>query len=201
MKKNFIIALIFFITGIFLLHSFGKTEEESARKSLSKYAIRFHVLANSDSLKDQQMKMKVKEHVIDYIYKGTRNYHTREEVQRFLANHNQNILDIASQAVRLDGCDYHVTSSFGEQDFPEKQYGDVVFPKGTYVSYTLSIGKGNGHNWWCVLYPPLCFVDASCGIVPDDSKKQLRNSLSEQEYHSIIRYRFKYLTFLKKYLD
>ena len=72
--------------------------------------------------------------------------------------------------------------------FPQKAYGDMVFPCGTYDAVRVTIGNGKGHNWWCVLYPPLCFVDVSTGVLPDNSKKKLRDSLSDTQYHTCLLY-------------
>jgi len=66
--------------------------------------------------------------------------------------------------------------------FPTKTYGDMVFPCGTYEAVRVKIGEGKGHNWWCVLYPPLCFTDSSYAVVPDSSKEILRHSIDESDY-------------------
>lgn len=198
--KKYFFVFIIMLAGIVSWNSYINLEESSAAKALSSSAIRFHVLANSDSSADQQIKMKVKENVVSYIYQNTGNFDNVEETKRFIIRNDKKIKKIALNTLEENGAAYSVTSNFGKTDFPEKYYGDVVFPKGTYTSYTLSLGRGKGHNWWCVLYPPLCFTDASTGIVPDSSKERLQDSLTEKEYNSIIRYRFRYLTFLNKYL-
>ena len=81
-----------------------------------------------------------------------------------------------------------------------KSYADVTFPPGEYEAFRIDIGDAEGRNWWCVLYPPLCFVDAVYGELPKESKEQLKNVLTDDEYNSITKvrykYRFKYLTFL-----
>ena len=90
--------------------------------------------------------------------------------------------------------------------FPVKTYGDITFPAGYYNAVNIRIGASNGKNWWCVLYPPLCFVDAVHGVVPDQSKKQLEQILGYQDYQALIygihddsyqvTYKFRFLTFL-----
>jgi len=83
-----------------------------------------------------------------------------------------------------------------------KSYGDMTFPPGKYEAFRIDIGEASGRNWWCVLYPPLCFVDAVYGVVPDESKDELKNVLTEDEYRVVsgekVQYRFKYLKFLNK---
>ncbi len=200
-NKKYIAAFMVFIFGICGWSDYRTVETTAAQNSLSTSAIRFHVLANSDSATDQQLKMKVKENVVNYIYEKTGDFKTVEETKSFITSHDTEIKKIAQKTIEENGFHYTVSSSFGTQTFPVKNYGDVVFPAGDYTSYTISIGSGKGHNWWCVLYPPLCFVDASTGVVPDSSKERLQESLTNQEYHSIVKYRFKYLTFLNKYFD
>lgn len=200
LNKKYIIVSIVMILGICGWIGYKRMESDSAVKTLSSSAIRFHVLANSDSDSDQQLKLKVKENVIDYIYQNTGDFDSVKEAKSFIIRNDKKIKKIAQETIASEGYDYDIRSSFGTDEFPTKYYGDVVFPEGNYTSYTLSIGNGKGHNWWCVLYPPLCFVDASTGVVPDSSKERLQESLTDKEYHSIIRYRFKYLTFLNKYL-
>ena len=199
-KKKYMIVTLVLILGIVGWFRYRNVETLEARNALSSSAIRFHVLANSDSMEDQQLKMKVKDNVVDYIYKNTGDFDSLQETKSFIIRNDKKIKQIANSTIKSLGYDYTITSRFGSDTFPEKSYGDVVFPEGSYTSYTLSIGSGEGHNWWCVLYPPLCFVDASTGIVPDSSKERLHESLTDKEYNSIIKYRFKYLTFLNKYL-
>lgn len=198
--KKYIIVSIVMCMGILGWIGYKNLESASAQKILSTSAIRFHILANSDSTADQQLKMKVKENVVDYIYRNTGDFDSVQETKSFIIRNDKTIKKIARDTIISQGYDYSVTSTFGTDEFPDKSYGDVVFPAGSYTSYTVSIGSGKGHNWWCVLYPPLCFVDASTGVVPDSSKERLQESLTEKEYDSIIQYRFKYLTFLNKYL-
>ena len=86
-----------------------------------------------------------------------------------------------------------------------KSYGDVTFPPGVYEAFRIDIGDSEGKNWWCVLYPPLCFVDATYGVLPEESKQTLANVLTKDEYNAITgeecEFRFKYLTFLNDLLE
>ena len=91
-----------------------------------------------------------------------------------------------------------------------KTYGDMTFPPGEYEAFRIDIGEAQGHNWWCVLFPPLCLVNQSYSVVPDESKEQLKGILSEEAYDTITmqdldeggyEVRFKFLTFLNKLFD
>ena len=194
---SFCMVIAIFATGILTWNIFLNLETKSTVSVLSHSAIRFHILANSDSVSDQTLKMRVKESVVNYIYEKTGDFKTVDEVKNFILNNDKTIKSIATKAIADNGYDYTVSSTFGFSDFPVKTYGDVIFPKGTYTSYTIKIGNGKGHNWWCVLYPPLCFVDVSTGVLPDNSKKKLRDSLSDTQYHTVTKYnfKFKYLKF------
>ncbi len=199
MKKiKSITILVVLIAGIISWNIFYSMEIKSTVNSLSESAIRFHILANSDSKKDQQLKMLVKDNVVDFIYKKTASFKDINETKKFIISNDKTIQTIALDTINSAGYDYNVTSYFGKSSFPDKTYGDIIFPKGTYTSYTLTIGNGKGHNWWCVLYPPLCFVDSATALVPDASREQLKDSLSDTQYHTIIKFKFKYLTFLNK---
>lgn len=194
---SFCMVIAIFATGILTWNIFLNLETKSTVSVLSHSAIRFHILANSDSVSDQALKMRVKESVVNYIYEKTGDFKTVDEAKNFILNNDKTIKSISTKAIADNGYDYTVSSTFGFSDFPVKTYGDVIFPKGTYTSYTIKIGNGKGHNWWCVLYPPLCFVDVSTGVLPDNSKKKLRDSLSDTQYHTVTKYnfKFKYLKF------
>lgn len=200
-KKKIIAVMTAFILGIIGLTEYKKIETIHASQTLSDTAVRFHVLANSDSKEDQQLKMKVKQNVVNYIYQNTSDFDSVEETKRFITKNDNMIKNIAINTIQEQGYNYSIDTYLGMQNFPEKTYGDIVFPKGNYTSYTITIGNGKGHNWWCVLYPPLCFVDASTGIVPDSSKEMIQETMDHNEYQTIVKYRFKYLTFLNKFLD
>ena len=198
-RNKLLLPYILLFLGFMSFILFYKMEYSAASTALAKNTIRFHVRANSDTVIDQTLKLKVKDAVVDYIYRETKELNSLKEYSLFITTHNEKILNIAQKTIDENGFDYNVTSKFGKDDFPKKTYGDVVYPEGEYTSYTIYIGKGKGHNWWCVLYPQLCFVDASSGTVPDSSKERLKDSLGEREYKTIIK--FKYLKFLNNFLD
>ena len=185
MKYMKYIVCLALTLGIITFAMYANMETKSARKSLSQSAIRFHVLANSDSTSDQELKMKVKKAVVDYIYHNTNDFDTIEETKIFLTRHDARIKKIAEDVLVANSSDYNISSAFGKDTFPTKSYGDVTFPAGEYTSYTLTIGSGKGHNWWCVLYPNLCFTNATCAVVDEDGKKELKEALSAEEYEMV----------------
>ena len=106
-------------------------------------------------------------------------------------------------AIQSEGFDYSVTVEIGNFEFPTKTYGDISFPAGCYDALRVKIGSASGQNWWCVMFPPLCFVDVSSGVVPDSSKDDLQNALNDEDYAIIsecdnssdISFKFKLIEF------
>ena len=178
--------------------------ENRLQEDLARQIIRFHVRANSDSERDQQLKLKVKDRVVEYLSPLLENSESIEESKEILSQSVDTIKEIAVQALNEEGADNSVNVYFEESYFPMKSYADVTFPPGVYEAFRIDIGDSLGKNWWCVLYPPLCFVDSSCGVLPDESKQKLKNILTEDEYNAITDtqyvYRFKILTFLNDWL-
>ena len=106
------------------------------------------------------------------------------------------------QTIADEGYNYDVNIKIGNFEFPTKYYGDISLPAGYYDALRVEIGNASGRNWWCVMFPSLCFIDISSGIVPDESKEDLQNVLSEEEYSIIsdnsnygIKFKFKLLEF------
>ncbi len=183
----------------------GHEDASQLQEGIAEQIIRFHVRANSDSSEDQQLKMMVKEAVVTYMQPLLENSKSVGESRQILSDNIGQIHEIAVDTLRREGSSDDVAVYFENAYFPMKTYGDVTFPPGIYEAFRVDIGSHRGKNWWCVLYPPLCFVDASYGVLPQDSKDTLKNILEEDEYNAITsaqcKYRFKYLTFLNGWLD
>ena len=169
---------------------------------LSDSVFRLHVLANSDSEEDQNLKYKVRDAVINYMESISENVTSKEEVIALANEHLEDFRAIAKQVVLENGYDYEVSVEIGNFSFPTKNYGDISLPAGFYDSLRIKIGKAEGQNWWCVMFPPLCFVDVSSGIIPEESKEMMQANLSEEEFGLIskedseITFKFKILEFL-----
>ena len=123
--------------------------------------VRLHVLANSDSEEDQELKLKVRDAILGYTSPKVIDSKSREEAIEILQGELDNIQNIAKQVVRDEGYDYAVEVSLGLEDYPTRNYESMSFPSGEYVSLRVLIGKAEGQNWWCVLFPPLCLSAAS----------------------------------------
>ena len=177
MKRKIIILLIilFIITSLL---SYSKTVAQGLKNSV----LRLHVIANSDSIEDQNLKLKVRDRLICYMNTLNINTNSKEECIEILKKNFENFKKIAVETIHDEGFDYDVSIEYGDFDFPTKKYGDISFPAGKYDAIRIKIGNASGQNWWCVMFPPLCFTDTTTGIVPEESKKILKNELSDEEY-------------------
>ncbi|OAT79579.1 stage II sporulation protein R [Bacillus sp. MKU004] len=126
-------------------------------------AIRLRILANSDLEKDQNVKRLVRDEVNKEITKWVGNLTSQEEAKKVIKAGLPELQTIAENVVAAEGLDQDVKINFGKVQFPTKLYGQYLYPAGEYEAVLITLGKGEGANWWCVLYPPLCFLDFSTG--------------------------------------
>lgn len=194
-----LIILLFFYVGISAI-SYATT----VSSDISDSVFRLHVLANSDSEEDQNLKYKVRDALIAYLEDIAKDTSSKEEVMQLVANHLQDFETIAKQTITENGYTYDVTVEVGNFDFPTKNYGDISLPAGYYDALRVKIGEAKGQNWWCVMFPPLCFVNVTSGIVPEESKETMKENLNEEEYalisnqdSSTIQFKFKLIEWLQ----
>lgn len=148
--------------------------------------VRFHVRANSESASDQNVKMLVKKEVLGYLQPLLEDMGTADDTRRFLQGSLDSIEQVSRQILREQGYSYDVSVSLREEMFPLRTYGDCSFPAGRYLALVIELGSGKGQNWWCMLYPGLCFVDESYGVVSEEKKEELKGVLSEDAYDWIV---------------
>ena len=184
---------------------YSDSEERQLQKGIASNIIRFHVRAESDSKEDQWLKLQVKEAVLAYISPVLSKSQSVDESRQLLYNESENIRNVAAATLRSLGDESDVNVYFENCYFPMKTYGDMTFPPGEYEAFRVDIGEAQGKNWWCVLYPPLCFVDAVYGEVPEESKEELKGVLTEEEYSMIsgenVKFRFKYLKIFNRFIE
>lgn len=190
MKKVFSIFLVFIICIGTLVGSTNKGCIDAQLVTLNydeikDKLIRFHVIANSDSDEDQNLKYIVRDKVVEYMSSISQNASSKEEVIKIAKANLDKIQAIASQTIRDNGYTYSVNVEVGNFSFPSKIYGDITLPPGYYDALRIKIGKAEGQNWWCVMFPPLCFVDVTSGVVPDESKEIMKENLSKEEFDLI----------------
>lgn len=141
--------------------------------------VRLHVLANSDTDEDQALKRKVRDAVIDYMRPYMLSTTSKERAEQILAEHIPIVQEIARQVIQNQGFDYPVRVELGQHLFPTKTYGELALPAGNYQALRVLIGKAEGQNWWCVLFPPLCFVDITNSQAVSAQTQQINNEVSK----------------------
>ena len=161
----------------------GEQQRQTAelQQDIAGKIIRFHVRANSDTDEDQQLKLLVKAELVEYIGRLLGDAASRDEAERILGGNIENIENITKRVIKDNKKEYNVKAYFEDSYFPVKTYGDMTFPQGVYEAFRVDIGAAQGKNWWCVLYPSLCFADITHGSVDDDAKKELEAVLDEDE--------------------
>lgn len=190
MKKVIItLLLILFCTSIISGCTSFESKEDGeivySYEEVKDTLIRFHVIANSDTDKDQELKLKVRDKVIEYLYPYLKDSNSLDESRKIIKEQERNIRDIADKVILDNGYSYSVKTELSHENFPEKSYGNIILPQGNYEAFRIIIGNGKGQNWWCVMFPPLCFIDITKGKVEEDeSRKELDEQIEkEKESH------------------
>lgn len=175
----------FILTAILtLLFSFLAAYAKNVNRDLAGSMVRLHIIANSDSDADQALKLRVRDRLLHdaaYIFEDS----TSPADALLAAKQNTELIkQIAADEISKQGYSYDVSVQVGKFAFPTKAYRDIMLPSGKYNAVRVVIGSGSGHNWWCVMYPPLCFTDGVVSV-PDSARDKLRESLSESDYKLI----------------
>lgn len=171
-EKKCVILLVLTILMGFLLFYTYIGDRENDHEGI----IRLHVIANSNTVGDQALKLKVRDAVIAYM-DDQKGLSTVDETRDFLKNDLKRLETIADGIIAAEGYDYSAKANIGVRYIPEKTYGDITFPAGNYEALNITLGEGEGENWWCVLFPPLCLLeegtDASGDLPADMTEDQL----------------------------
>lgn len=195
MKK---INKLFFVVFLFIIYILISISSYSnaVSNNLSDSVLRLHVIANSNSDEDQALKYAVRDELIEYMNSICLNISTKEEAVNLVTQNLDSFQKIAEDVIKENGFNYNVNLEVGNFDFPSKKYGDISLPAGFYDALKVKIGNASGKNWWCVMFPSLCFVDVTNGIVPEESKETLQTVLDDEEYSLIssenYEYKFKF---------
>lgn len=147
--------------------------------------IRFHVLANSDSEEDQELKLKVRDEIIKYLQPMLKQSKSLEQSEEIILSESKNIKSLGENIIKENGYDYEVEVKLEYNNFPAKQYSNIVLPAGEYKALRILIGEAKGKNWWCVMFPPLCFVDENNGVIDKETDEKLKSVLTDEEYDLI----------------
>ena len=160
---------------------------------LSDNMVRFHVIANSDEAHDQELKLKVRDAVLAETAEVTAGAADKNEAVMAVNKHKSRIIGAAEQVIKDNGYDYNVRFEYGNYFFPEKKYDNIELPSGRYDAVRIKIGKAEGQNWWCVLFPPLC-TKASANET-DFKRTNVKENDSKVFTNRKYTFRFKLLEF------
>ena len=205
MKKNLKMVIILSFLLFLYTSICAISYAQNISTDISESVFRLHVLANSDKEEDQKLKYKVRDNLLTYMNSICKNTTSKEEAISLVQENKNTFEQIALDTIQEEGYSYSVKVNIGNFEFPTKNYGDISLPAGYYDALRVEIGEAKGQNWWCVMFPPLCFVDISSGVVPDESKELMENNLTEEEFALIsdksdteIQFKFKLLEFFNK---
>ena len=200
-KMIFILSILLFLYTTICAISYA----QSVSSDISESVFRLHVIANSNSTEDQNLKYTIRDNLLEYMNEICKTCYSKQEAINIVKQNQNKFKEIAINTINEQGYSYNVNIEIGNFEFPTKIYGDISLPAGFYDALKVEIGEAKGQNWWCVMFPPLCFVDISSGIVPEESKEEMENSMSEEEFALIsdqkdttIKFKFKLLEFFTK---
>ena len=185
-RLSILILSLIAIISVMTISISGEVKKIStASEDYKDKLIRFHVIANSDSDEDQNLKLKVRDAIIDYLQPKLLESESIEESESIIKKEYAELEKISKNIILENGYNYDIQVGIDYSEFPTKQYSNVILPAGEYKALRIIIGEGKGKNWWCVMFPPLCFVDEQKGIIDKDTDDKLREVLTEEEYELI----------------
>ncbi|QQY79905.1 stage II sporulation protein R [Keratinibaculum paraultunense] len=182
-KRLTLCLVLLVISAVYLIYPYASKKDKD-EESFKDEIIRFHIKANSNKEEDQALKLKIRDEILKKMGDKFANSRSIEETRYIILNNIDNIKSISEDLIAKEGKDFSVDVSLGNRKFPTRKYGNIIFPAGEYETLMVSIGEGKGQNWWCVMFPPLCFVEISHGNT-SNPEKVLGKVLSEEEVYKL----------------
>lgn len=165
----FLLSVIISVTALGLCENFGKDGTMSLFTAQSVVSneeyLRIHVRADSNENEAQAVKYKVRDRVVAYLTPLVASYQTKAQAMEGIENNLEKISAVATQVLREEGFSYSAKAALRREEFPTRVYGEYTLPAGVYAALILELGRGEGDNWWCVVYPPLCFAVTNTDVV------------------------------------
>lgn len=182
------IILLFgiFLAAMTLVNGISRQKEGKMTEEIAGKIIRFHVLGNSDSNADQKLKIKVRDAIGTFMQPKLSGIEDVEKSREIVTDNLSGIEEQASEIIAEEGYTYQVSAKLAKTDFPEKTYGAYTFPEGNYEALEVVIGSGEGRNWWCVMYPNMCFSNSTYQVVDEKAEESLEKILTPKEYKSLM---------------
>lgn len=162
-----------------------REKEERVAEALAPQVLRFHVLADSDASEDQALKLQVRDLLLNEIRRSVPGRSDKAQIQRYIEDHESELEQAANTFIKEQGFSCTADIRLEQAYFPTRVYGDLTFPCGVYDAVRVVLGSGKGHNWWCVLYPSLCFTSESFAVMPPESEEELSGLLDESLFEEL----------------
>ena len=179
-KKTVLIFSLILISVVYIVFPYIYSKKDETTFNANKDMIRFHVIANSDSKNDQKLKLQIRDKILEEMGSEFNESKSIENSREIIKKNLNKIKDIAENEITAEGKDYNVEVVLGNDKFPTKTYGDLTLPAGEYEALKIVIGEGKGQNWWCVMFPPLCFVDITHSVSPID-EEEFKEEINKKE--------------------
>ncbi len=157
----------------------------ATQNQIAGHVVRLHIVANSDSVDDQALKLKVRDAILEHMRLKYPEGATRDEAADYLKKSLPEIQQIAMDVLKENGSNEAVSARYGVFSFPTKTYEDVALPAGMYEAVRVELGEAQGKNWWCVMFPPLCVADANTLKLDETAMSELKDGLGEDAYSLI----------------
>lgn len=159
---------------------------DNIQTNLQDNLIRLHIIADSDNEEDQEVKLKVRDALLQEVGEKM-NGESDEACRDEIINNLDEIEEIADRVLADNGFEYKSHAEYGKFAFPQKTYKSMTLPAGDYYGVRIVLGSGSGHNWWCVMYPPLCFKEGEEVTLSRESEKILREKLDKDTYDIVTK--------------
>ena len=163
--------------------------------------VRLHVVANGNSEQEQSLKLKVRDDIIAMLSPTMKNVKNEKDAEYIIFSKLDEIKETAENTLKNNNSEETVNVYFENHSFPLKKYANVTFPSGEYKALRVVLGSGMGENWWCVLFPQLCFSENTYGTLTEEGVGKLKNSLSKDEYELLLndtKIKFRLVEFIDK---
>ncbi len=202
-RKELILSAACFLMAFLCAMSWLQVRAENLAGRIAPKILRLHVLANSNSKADQQLKLDVKSYLIKELARElpADAVDNKPVICSYIEEHKEDLEQKMEAFMASSGHPCHVDIRIAQTCFPTKTYGDLTLPCGVYDAVQVTLGQGRGRNWWCVLYPRLCFLDITHAVIPEESKQELRILLGDDDYESLFHNRQIKLTVKFKLLE
>ena len=187
-KTVFVVMLIMSVSLLPLSAYAEKNEDEEIKKAAQGF-FRLHIRANSDTERDQELKLKVRDDILSFTTELLSDSESKEMSVSLIKENLTELKKIAEKRISDEGFDYDVTVAVRKEYFERKEYGGFFLPAGEYDSLIIEIGEGTGHNWWCVLYPCVCLSGSATGVRTDIGKVPERLRTAKKPVNGTVKFR------------